>query len=151
MKTKNLLLGLLTSLMPFTAGAAKWMDPATVEFIHGGHSVDTFYFKLTGHALPCPQQSLYILRNLKEEFMRSLVIALIVAVCASPAIAQTAIFGSISLIRTGWNADSFAIVTREPIRNPANCPTPDGYISNKSFPGYSTFYAAALTAYAASV
>jgi len=80
--------------------------------------------------------------------MRPLLIALIVAVCASPAIAQTSSPGSITLIRTGWNADSFAIVTQEPIRNPANCPTPDGYISDKSLPGYSTYYAAALTAYA---
>jgi hypothetical protein len=81
--------------------------------------------------------------------MRPLLIALIVAVCASPAMAQTSISGSILLIRTGWNADSFAIVMQEPIRNPANCPTPDGYISDKSLPGYSTYYAAALTAYAA--
>lgn len=75
--------------------------------------------------------------------MRPLLIALIVAVCASPAIAQTPSSGSITLIRTGWNADSFAIVTQEPIQNPANCPTPDGYISEKSLPGYSTYYAVA--------
>lgn len=53
------------------------------------------------------------------------------------------------MVRTGWNADSFAIVTAEPIMNPARCPTPDGYISDNSFPGYGTYYAAALTAIAA--
>lgn len=57
--------------------------------------------------------------------------------------------GSITMIRTGWNLDSFAVVTAEPIVNPAGCPTPDGYISDKSFPGYETFYSAALTAFIA--
>ncbi|CAI8887778.1 hypothetical protein [Methylocaldum szegediense] len=57
--------------------------------------------------------------------------------------------GSITMIRTGWNLDSFAVVTAEPIVNPAGCPTPDGYTSDKSFPGYETFYSAALTAFIA--
>jgi hypothetical protein len=81
--------------------------------------------------------------------MRQIFAAFVFAACGSPAVAQTPITGSISLIRTGWNADSFAIVTQEAIQNPANCPVPDGYISDKSLPGYSTFYAAALTVYAA--
>jgi hypothetical protein len=78
-----------------------------------------------------------------------LVVALTLFGFASPAFSQTTVFGSIQLIRTGWNSDSFAIVTQEPIQNPAGCPTPDGYISEKSLPGYNTYYAAALTAYAA--
>ncbi len=59
--------------------------------------------------------------------------------------------GSVSIteIRTGWNADSFAVVTAETIMNPARCTNPDGYISDKSLPGYETYYAAALTAIAA--
>jgi ABC-type proline/glycine betaine transport system substrate-binding protein len=79
--------------------------------------------------------------------MRSFTLVFALLVLASPAIAQTMQPATITLIRTGWNSDSFAVVTAEPILNPAGCPTPDGYISEKSLPGYSTYYAAALTAY----
>jgi hypothetical protein len=51
------------------------------------------------------------------------------------------------MIRTGWNADSFAIVTNEAIKNPAICPPPDGYITDSAQPGYKTYYAAALLAF----
>ena len=51
------------------------------------------------------------------------------------------------MIRTGWNDDQFAVVTVAPIQNPAHCSTPDGYISQKQLPGYSTYYSAALTAF----
>lgn len=81
--------------------------------------------------------------------MRFLLPALAVLAIALPAAAQTMPTASITMIRTGWNTDSFAVVTAEPIQNPARCPTPDGYLSEKSAPGYSTYYAAALTAYAA--
>ena len=67
----------------------------------------------------------------------------------SSAMAQSHAVGSVTMVRTGWNADSFAVVTAEPIINPAGCPEPDGYISDKSLPGYATYYAAALTAIAA--
>jgi hypothetical protein len=50
-------------------------------------------------------------------------------------------------VRTGWNSDSFAVMTREPIANPAHCHSPDGYIAQIADPGYRTYYAAALTAY----
>jgi hypothetical protein len=80
--------------------------------------------------------------------MRSMFTALALVVVATPAWSQTMIPGTITMIRTGWNADSFAVVTAEPIANPAHCPTPDGYISERSLPGYNTYYAAALTAYA---
>lgn len=66
-----------------------------------------------------------------------------------PVGAQTMTNGTISMIRTGWNDDSYAVVTVERLPNPARCATPDGYISHKSLPGYSTYYAAALAAYAA--
>lgn len=82
--------------------------------------------------------------------MNSRIIALCVATlavtAAGSASAQTARQGSITVVRTGWNADSFAVVTAEPIANPAGCPNADGYISEKSFPGYETYYAAALSA-----
>jgi len=54
---------------------------------------------------------------------------------------------SITRIRTGWNADSFAIETNQAISNPANCPTSDAYLSDSSQPGYKTYYAATLTAF----
>jgi hypothetical protein len=68
---------------------------------------------------------------------------------AAPAVAQTMQSASVTMVRTGWNADSFAVVTAEPVVNPARCPTADGYISDKSLPGYQTLYTAALTAIAA--
>jgi len=55
--------------------------------------------------------------------------------------------GNVTTIRTGWSDDAFAVVTTAEIRNPASCPTPDGYISHRDFPGYDTFYAAALRAF----
>jgi hypothetical protein len=81
--------------------------------------------------------------------MRAFLAALILVGFTSPAFAQAGAGGTITLLRTGWNADSFAIVLEGPIVNPANCPTPDGYISHSSLPGYNTYYAAALTAYVA--
>ncbi|WAK02129.1 hypothetical protein [Methylobacter sp. YRD-M1] len=84
--------------------------------------------------------------------MRPIIIMLATALAglSVPAVGQPVHqAGSITMIRTGWNADSFAIVTAEPIVNPAGCLTPDGYISHSSLPGYETYYAAALTAFAA--
>ena len=83
------------------------------------------------------------------KFTFKLIVAIGVAAAAvvPPAYAQTSTTTvSVSGVRTGWNGDSFAITTYEPIYNPASCPTPDGYISDKSFPGYSTYYSAALSA-----
>jgi hypothetical protein len=83
--------------------------------------------------------------------MRLIVLSLAATIVGytAPAAAQTMQPGSVTMVRTGWNADSFAVVTAEPIVNPAGCGTPDGYISEKSLPGYETYYAAALTAIAA--
>lgn len=54
---------------------------------------------------------------------------------------------SVTMVRTGWGTDSFAVVTSEPrLVNTAGCRIPDGYISDRSQPGYQTYYSAALTA-----
>jgi hypothetical protein len=77
-------------------------------------------------------------------------ILLTLAVLVSPVcFAQTHHTVSVKMVRTGWNADAFAIVPAEPVQNPAKCPTADGYLSEKASPGYSTYYAATLSAYTA--
>jgi hypothetical protein len=57
----------------------------------------------------------------------------------------------IGQVRTGWWQDAFAVVTVQPVINPANCATPDGYISAKEHPGYQTYLSATLTAFAIGV
>lgn len=83
--------------------------------------------------------------------MRSLFFSAVALLATSglslPAAAQTTVVGSIKMIRTGWEAEQFAVVTAEPIKNPAGCPAPDGYLADSSVPGYRTYYAAALAAY----
>jgi hypothetical protein len=79
--------------------------------------------------------------------MRVLLTSVTLLSIAFPSLAQTQINTTIQTIRTGWNAESFAIVTADPIANPANCTTPDGYISDASSPGYNTYYAAVIAAY----
>ena len=76
------------------------------------------------------------------------IVAAIAMAAPAAASAQNARDATVTMVRTGWNSDSFAIVTAEPVLNPAFCPTPDGYISEKADPGYSTYYSAALTAIA---
>jgi hypothetical protein len=73
---------------------------------------------------------------------------LAVILLAAPAGAQTmSARGYVTLLRTGWNSDSFAIQTSAPFINPAGCHDPDGYISVKTAPGYETYYDAAKLAY----
>jgi hypothetical protein len=55
---------------------------------------------------------------------------------------------NISSIRTGWSDDIFAVLTTQPMINPAGCSSPDGYSSNIAQAGYKTHYAAALLAHA---
>ena len=86
--------------------------------------------------------------KLEENFMRLLYLGLILAglpssACSGPAQLLT----TIKEIRTGWDAEMFAIVTNEPIANPANCPTADGYVTDSKQPGYNTYYVAAITAF----
>ncbi len=54
---------------------------------------------------------------------------------------------TIDSIRTGWNSDTFAIETVQPIVNPASCPAPDGYSADSTVPGYQTYLSASLTAF----
>lgn len=79
---------------------------------------------------------------------RSPMLLLLPLALAGPALAQTHLTGAISLVRTGWGADQFAVALNVPAVDPAGCGTPDGYITHAAFPGYRTYYAAALTAYA---
>jgi len=74
------------------------------------------------------------------------------ATLAANAHAQSYASGPLKLVRTGWNADSFAVVLNGPQQNPANClngNNPDAdYVSDSSLPGYQTYFQAALAAYA---
>jgi hypothetical protein len=85
--------------------------------------------------------------------MRRTLLAIVLTLCSAPAFCQTTGHRQITMIRTGWNGDYFAVVTAEDsehpdqLMNPANCPVKDGYVSTSTSPGYSTYYAAALTAY----
>ncbi len=80
------------------------------------------------------------------------VITVFCAALATNAHAQSYASGTLKLVRTGWNADSFAVVLNAPQQNPANCPNGNnpnaGYVSDGSLPGYKTYYQAALAAYA---
>lgn len=78
----------------------------------------------------------------------TLMLILVAMSAADAASAQTMQTASVTMVRTGWNRDSFAVVTAEPVVNPARCQIRDGYISDKSLPGYQTLYSAALTAIA---
>jgi hypothetical protein len=80
--------------------------------------------------------------------MRFALAALILVGFTLPAVSQVTTPASlITMIRTGLDSESFAIVTQGPILNPEGCPTPDGYVADSSRPGYNTYYAAALAAY----
>ena len=74
--------------------------------------------------------------------------AVMLASSMAPAMAQVVTATvNLTMVRTGWNADSFGIVTSQPIVNPAHCPIPDGYVSTKPAPGYATYYDAAKLAW----
>jgi hypothetical protein len=91
-----------------------------------------------------------------------LLLVIVIGVCA-PAVAEPStvplphgqpieldpeISTQITKIRTGSNAEQFGIVTVDPISNPAHCAIADGYMSDSTQPGYHTYYAAALLAFA---
>lgn len=82
-------------------------------------------------------------------FRLAVSIALVAAAMALPAAAEDYITGTIKILRTGWNADSFGLELNAAQHNPAGCPNALGYVSEGSLPGYKTYYAAALAAYAA--
>jgi hypothetical protein len=80
--------------------------------------------------------------------MRRILGALALILFAVPAVAQTASQpGTVTLLRTGWNLNSFGIQTSAPFINPVGCPAHDGYVSTKPAPGYDTFYDAAKLAF----
>ena len=54
----------------------------------------------------------------------------------------------ITMIFTGHEKDQFGIQTVAPIVNPFKCPQEGGYMTDSNQPGYHTFYAAALLAFA---
>ena len=85
--------------------------------------------------------------------MRTIVTVATILLMVSSAKAQTAVDGSISLLRTGWGGDSFALVLKLPpgvsLPDPHHCGTLDGVMSDSASPGYNTFYAAALAAFSA--
>jgi hypothetical protein len=56
--------------------------------------------------------------------------------------------GHITTLRTGWNADAFAVVLDVPMANPFGCVSPDGYILDKTMPGYDTLFEAAKLGFA---
>jgi hypothetical protein len=72
---------------------------------------------------------------------------ILLAAPAGAAGATATTVGKVTLLRTGWNLDSFAIETTAPFINPAGCPDHDGYISDKPAPGYETYYDAAKLAF----
>lgn len=65
-----------------------------------------------------------------------------------PLFAQTSTSTTtIKQIDTGWASDTFGVMTAAPVINPAGCSASDMYESSQPAAGYSTFYAAALTAF----
>ncbi len=80
--------------------------------------------------------------------MRFLYVGVLLAALPIAAFSEpTQVLTTIKEIRTGWDSEQFGIVTHEPIKNPAGCPTADGYVTDSKQPGYNTYYAAALTAF----
>jgi hypothetical protein len=80
--------------------------------------------------------------------MRRIFGAFILTLIAAPAGAQTMTpAANVTQIRTGWNTDSFAVVTSQQTVNPFGCPIVDGYVSVKPAPGYATYYDAAKLAF----
>lgn len=81
-------------------------------------------------------------------FARCLGLPLLLALCepswADPPHVRT----QITEVFTGWNADQFGIFIADPVVNPANCKLATGYMTDDKQPGYRTFYAAALAAFA---
>jgi hypothetical protein len=83
-----------------------------------------------------------------EKDMRPVLGALTLILATAPAMAQTMTGPvNVTMIRTGWNADAFAVVTLQPIANPSGCPIADGYVAQKPQPGYATYYDASLLAF----
>src|SRR5262249_50342165 len=75
-------------------------------------------------------------------------LSLLVVSCP-PAFGDQKVSTQITMVFTGHNVDRFGIHTMAPTVNPAHCPLPDsGYATDSNQPGYRTFYAAVLLAFA---
>jgi len=71
------------------------------------------------------------------------------ALPSSTALADQKVSTQITMVFTGHNRDQFGIHTVAPTVNPAHCPLPDsGYATDSNQPGYQTYYAAVLLAFA---
>lgn len=89
---------------------------------------------------------------LKKTKMQLLSLACVLGVASlQPVFAQTSTASTtIKQIDTGWASDTFGVMTTAPVINPAGCPATDMYESSQPAAGYSTYYAAALTAFSTS-
>ena len=75
-------------------------------------------------------------------------VCIIALIAAQPIFAQTTVTaGTIKQILTGWSSDTFGVMTTASVVNPAGCTATDMYESSSPAPGYTTFYAAALTGF----
>jgi hypothetical protein len=81
-------------------------------------------------------------------FARSLGLSLLLALCGPSWADPPHVRTQITEIFTGWDADQFGIFTTDPVVNPAKCERATGYMTDGKQPGYRTFYAAALAAFA---
>jgi len=84
-------------------------------------------------------------------FAHSLGLSLLLALCGPSWADPPHVRTQITEIFTGWDADQFGIITADPRVDPANCdPKAEthGYMTDGKQPGYRTFYAAALAAFA---
>jgi len=81
--------------------------------------------------------------------MKTILVAAMLAVVSTGAAAQqTTAPAHIAQIVTGWGYDSFSVNLGTAISNPAGCPASDMAVVSTDSPGYKTYYAAALTAFA---
>ncbi|KAF1006882.1 MAG: hypothetical protein GAK28_02201 [Luteibacter sp.] len=81
--------------------------------------------------------------------MKKLIVGTVLALVSTASFAQYQTPPArITQIVTGWASDSFSLNMGAPAYNPAGCQATDIYASDISNPGYKTFYAAALTAFA---
>lgn len=84
-------------------------------------------------------------------FARSLGLSLFLALCGPSWADPMKVRTQIIEVFTGWDAEQFGIITADPRVDPAKCdPKAEthGYMSDIHQPGYHTFLAAALAAFA---
>jgi hypothetical protein len=74
--------------------------------------------------------------------------AMLICALTAPVLAQQS-STNVNIVRltSGWSSDVFHLTVDQPVINPGNCPTPDGYSTELAQSGYKTHYAAALLAF----